>query len=624
MVENPPRIEGGLFLLGLASTLFVGLLFWVKRVPPWHRTFRLWHFRYRVELGYCLIVASIICFVVGQLVSSDGQMQPWPILGIWAASMALVVTGAFLLQSGARQKPDSEQVAFGYWELIGLTLLTLLGFMLRGLELGNIPHNIHGDEGEMGMAARDVMVGNFINPFATAWLGHPAFWFFIQAGSLTLFGNSITGLRMVSAILGTLTIPALYCFARPLYGRFIALMATALMVAYHFHIHFSRIGLNNIGDPLMGLLAFAAFFHGYRTRSYFSFALAGLILGVAQHLYFGSRLLPVLLVCMLVHQLILDHKRVLGLYRQLIIAGISFLIGFGPLISFFIEHPDAFFIRYNVQGLFQTGIFEARINDGQTANQILFEQFVRSIGAFTFIAESSPFYFPEMPLLDQASSVLFVLGVILAIIRWKRPDSILYLAWIAGTVVFGSILLADPPQSPRYVTTIPAICLLIAFAIDTILSILRSHVGLRRHWQYAIGSVVVAVLMAWNLNFYFRQYTPRDTYGLSIAVSEIAYYVRDLPSERYVYFFGYPYLYFGHGTIRFSAPQKDGTDVIDPITSVDQLPPLPAGKQPVFILLPNREEEIEVLKEHYPNGSLQIMRVRSGDPNPLFLIYTPS
>jgi 4-amino-4-deoxy-L-arabinose transferase-like glycosyltransferase len=63
-------------------------------------------------------------------------------------------------------------------------------------------------------------------------------WFFLQALSLKVFGDSVVGLRMLTALIGTATVPLLYFFARPWYGRRVALMAATLLLAYHFHIHF--------------------------------------------------------------------------------------------------------------------------------------------------------------------------------------------------------------------------------------------------------------------------------------------------------------------------------------------------------------------------------------------------
>jgi len=131
----------------------------------------------------------------------------------------------------------------------------------------------------MGLEARDVLDGAMRDPFTTGWLSHPTLWFYVQAASLRVFGDSVVRLRMISALLGAATIPALYVFARRPFGARVALSAAALLALYHVHIHFSRIGLNNVADPLFALLTYTCLLAGLRRRSPLLLGLSGLFLG---------------------------------------------------------------------------------------------------------------------------------------------------------------------------------------------------------------------------------------------------------------------------------------------------------------------------------------------------------
>ena len=131
----------------------------------------------------------------------------------------------------------------------------MIALLARVVAWGHVPNNFSGDEGAVGLEARDVLDGVVRDPFTTGWMSHPTLWFYVQAASLRVFGDSVVGLRMISALLGAATIPALYVFARRPFGARVALSAAALLALYHVHIHFSRIGLNNVADPLFALLA---------------------------------------------------------------------------------------------------------------------------------------------------------------------------------------------------------------------------------------------------------------------------------------------------------------------------------------------------------------------------------
>jgi hypothetical protein len=629
----------------------------------------------RRRQSFALLAAAAICGALAFWFDADPAMLPWPALLAWAAGVGLLLAGAWLLEnrnSGTtlqleyppasagqeaqlgedlrpannRQPPaltlveprvetrteylladELQDVRFvqpyARWEMMALLGLTLLALLARALALTDIPHNFGGDEGEMGMMARAVIRGELIDPFATGWLSHPTLWFFMQSFSLRVFGDTIFGLRMLSVLIGTATVPALYLFARPLYGRPVALAATALLAAYHFHIHFSRLAVNNIVDPLLALLAFAAFFHGYRTRSFFSFALAGALLGLAQHFYMGGRLTPLVLLVVLIHQLLIDRGRLWGLRWHLMLLALGFLLGFGPLLRFFLLHRDDFMARLAMVGIFQTGWFAQQQAQGTSALTILLNQARDAFGAFIYQPDRGAYYDPKIPMLDHASAVLFVLGLAVAIPRWRRPDIILLLTWLIGTTIFGGMLLLNSPESPRFLTTTPVLCLLIAMAIERLVSVLRSAVSLGQRLAYSLGGVTVLLLALWSLNFYFREYTPRFTFGWlnTEAATSIGIYLHD-HEDAYVYFFGTPRMFITNGTIRFMVPGVLGTDVIQPITSPDGLPAPPPGRHPIFIFLPERAGELAIIQRRYPNGMIRQANAQSQD-GPLFLSYEP-
>jgi len=99
-------------------------------------------------------------------------------------------------------------------EMILVLALLLTGFLLRAWNLEHIPVNLGGDEGTQGMAAVDVLEGRLRNPFSTGWFTVPTLSFFAQAASLRLFGDSVAGLRTLSALVGTITLLWVYLLAR--------------------------------------------------------------------------------------------------------------------------------------------------------------------------------------------------------------------------------------------------------------------------------------------------------------------------------------------------------------------------------------------------------------------------
>jgi 4-amino-4-deoxy-L-arabinose transferase-like glycosyltransferase len=570
-----------------------------------------------------LISAAVGCGVAAYLINSHDWHQPWPALSVWATGIALFLAGAWEL-SERRPTFNWRSLASARVEILWLLVLTGLALVLRVVVLDTIPATFSGDEGEMGMVARAILSGELREPFVTSWMSHPTLWFFAQALSLRTFGNTVFGLRTLSALVGVASVPAMYVFARLLYGRSIAIAAAALLAVYHFHVHFSRLAVNNIVDPLVALLVFTAFLHGCKTRSAFSFAVAGVMLGVGQHFYMGARLLPLIVLAVLIQQLVMDRQWLLSLRWHLALLAPGFLLGLGPLLGFFLAHPQDFAARIALVGIFQSGWFAQQQASGLTNLQILAAQARNAFGAFTYQPDRGPFYDPHMALLDSASSVLFLFGLLVTIRRARRLDAALILAWLLGVPIFGGMMIVSTPESQRYIIAAPALCLLIALGLQQIVAAAGWALSVAGRQVYIISAIVIILLAGWNLHFYFAEYTPRNTYGgvNSETAEAVALYLHEQRDPVFAYFFGAPRLFYNNGTIRFIASGIRGSDVGATIQMADELPPLPDGLRPIFIFIPERADELRAIQERYPLGSLRRVAARSQD-GLLILIYEP-
>lgn len=595
------------------------------------------------------LVAGIGCGVLAFRLDRDPAMHPWPTLFAWMAGIGLFVAGAWALSEQA----EVEDAVIPFppwtpWEVILVIGLTLVALLVRGLAIGNIPNGISADEAEMGMVARAVRSGSMTDAFATSWLSHPNLWFFLQALSITVFGDTLGGLRMVSVVVGTAALPLMYQFARMVaaslywnlrhteryafFTRLFALLATILLGSSHFHLHYSRYALNNIADPALALTFFILLCSGFRTHRPWNFASAGVVLGLALHFYMGARLLLVLLATMLCYQLVRDPSRVFRMRRLLLLLGFGFFLGIGPLLQHFLTHPQEFSARFAGVGIFSDWF---KHYAGQKSwVEIILWQFRAAFGAYTFVPDTSCQYDPGIALLDPISAVFFVFGVALAIVHGRKGEMFLLLAWVGGAAFFGGVLLANTPESGRYVITTPALSLLVTLAVmqlGTIVYALVRQIGPFAPWSALISNSVrggvVALVAAINLYFYFAIFVPRDNFGWAERSNQIGHYLARQPENSYVYFLGAPQLFLNHGPIRYFASNVPGVDVTKPIASISDLPPLPAGRQAVFVILPWRMEELSVIQQHYPNGETFVLpdvRHRGrGDAGILFMGYRP-
>ena len=575
------------------------------RLPIWIQVLRK---RFRVDwsklrlLRYSTFQIGLGMLLIALFIFDGYAFRPWWQLGTWAIGLTLLQIGTFTFSTVPQ--PAADQILpWATWEVAVVGILTTIALIVRASMIDHIPFAIHGDEGEMGLVARTVLKGTLRQPFGIEWIGHPNLWFFLQAAALRLFGDSIGGLRLLSALIGTAAIPICYWFARPHLGRTVAIGGAILLMALPMHIHFSRIALNNIIDPTLGTAGLGLLLSGWRNGKPATFLGSGLLLGLAQHGYFGARLLIVLWGVLILHRAVWNGKQFVAQWKGLLLLVLGFGAGLGPLLRYYIENPATYTDRINDLGLFQSGRIGERMQQGESLSGILVDQLWRGFGAFTVLPDVGFFFASPQPILDGASAVLFVCGLVIALRHFREPIYALLVVWIGCTALFGGVLIGDSPQTSRYMIAAPAICLLAALGLVRIIEWVWRRFGAVRGRSIAMACCV-AYLAIQGIGVYFLQYTPQMYYAGTPTITLLAKYIQARRAEQYIYFLGKPYVSYRHGTIRFMAPGVSGEDVGEPITSLAQVPTPSEGLHAVYIALPARLAELYIIQECYPGGLL--------------------
>jgi len=212
---------------------------------------------------------------------------------------------------------------------------------------------------------------------------------------------------------------------------------------------------------------------------------------------------------------------------------------------------------------------------------------------------------------------------VLIVLNRRKIEWVALLFWIIGTAILGGFFLFDTPQSARYIIAAPVLCIVAAMAIAKFGSLLRRILGMPQRWGTAFIAIVTAAIMLGNLYFYFEIYTPRNAFARTDAVTEIAHYLASQTGQSYVYMFTAPFYYLDYGTIKFVGNQPNGTDVLDHLRSASALAKLPNGLRPLFVFIPDRLSELEIVKQLYPDGQLNGYRKQPENNQTLFYIYEP-
>ncbi len=503
-------------------------------------------------------------------------------------------------------------VSRGAWlEVATVAALTLLAFLLRATALNRVPYTLGGDEAWHGLLARQVLNGQLRNPFVMGYMSMPTFFYWPLSWSLWLFGDGMAGLRLPAALVGTATVPLLYLFARDLWGRRVALLAALFLATYDYHIHYSRLGANNVWDPLFVLLALWALDRGLvavrggadagDAQSAAAgrdpagpFMLAGLVMGLSFYFYTGARLLPLLVAAYVGFAWLKRRKEMKGLAGRLILLLLVFLVAAGPMLSYALTHSDEWNARVNQVGILQSGWLAREPGlTGKSTAHILAEQFLRAAGAFHAFADRTVWYGADRPLLGFVAGAFAILGMAWAVARWRERRHFLVLIWFWSVIVAGGMLTESPPSSQRLVIAIPAVALLVAIGLEQTARLARRLLEPRgAMWETVALGLLVTVVAVGSVRFYFVQFTPSGRYGSrnGETATMIGHYLHDLGGSPQVYFFGAPRIYWSFGTMSFLAPAADGHDVVEPVTA----PPDFAvqNRRAVFVFLPERAGEL--------------------------------
>ena len=346
----------------------------------------------------------------------------------------------------------------------------LVAVVLRLYRLDTLPGGLMFDEAWNGRDALMVIAGE--RPiFFTVNSGREALFIYLQAISVALLGQTSLALRVVSAILGILTVVAAYIMARRMFSARIALLTSCWLTISLWHVIFSRIGLRAISLPLFLAVGFYCVWRGLEgvkaqgdtrqasflpsPRSAMWFALGGIVLGLSLYTYSTARFAPFAILAFAMYLAILHRQ----LFRQalpgLILALALTTVVFLPEGLFFLNDRSAFLSRAG-----QIWIFNSELHDGDPVRELLASA-VRSLGMFAIRGDGGWYYnIPGRPIFDPLSALLMLIGIALVLRRFRQPAYGFIVMWLVVMFVPSLLAVQGTPNHLRATAIIPAIFIL--------------------------------------------------------------------------------------------------------------------------------------------------------------------
>ena len=205
--------------------------------------------------------------------------------------------------------------------LILLVSITVLAFALRFWQLKSVPPGWRDDELINSLVISQKIVDGDLAVYYADASGHEALYHALNGIMLAIFGPGVPGIRWLSALLGTITVPFTYLVGRRLFGSLTGIIAAVALAVSFWSLMYSRIGIRHILTPVLALATFYFFLRGlgfgstnaWRLgsgltlkesasgtngedgRNLVDFMLAAVFMGLGFYTYFASRGVPLVL-----------------------------------------------------------------------------------------------------------------------------------------------------------------------------------------------------------------------------------------------------------------------------------------------------------------------------------------
>lgn len=512
----------------------------------------------------------------------------------WWQTIRLLLTDRF---SSLRVKIRTNRA-----EVVALSVVLGVALLLRTISLSAHPYPWSGDEASIGMEALRILNGEITNYFDTGWSSQPNWSFVPAAITESIFGASIFAVRLTSVLAGTLAVLFIYLTGRILFNPAIGLMAGAFLATLPYHVHFSRIGVNNIFDSLFSSMLFWLIAKALKDDDPRFYYTAGVVGGLSIYTYAGTRLSLILGGFTLLFVIIRQRGYLFSHWRHLLSFAFGLLLSIAPQAAFFARHPDIFLGRLGQEGIIFNGWLARRaMETGQSQLDILIDQFTRT--TMVFIASPAPgnFFNSPEPYLTILGSILFLLGMGYALAHLFETKYFILLVWFWAVIFLGGVLTLNPPANTRLLMSTPPVAIYMGLGAFKILEYLQKFRIVPERTALSVFLAAVLIISYQNIEFYMGEYR-RNMYFENANgefAMETGLMANDLRDIYTLYYLGSPRIFSGFPTIPFLTPQYPRFDLT--AESLAELTLTPDQKV-AFFATPENRPLIDEISQKFPGG----------------------
>lgn len=411
-----------------------------------------------------------------------------------------------------------------------------LGALLHLSALATLPPGLHSDEAFHMLRALDIVNGVDLPRYITGNQGNEPLMAYLTAGAIAIVGPVAWASRLVSAFASLIALAATLRLGREMApGRSLGLAAGLIWCTLGWALTVGRLGTQPMLSVAAAAASMAGLWAGLRGGRLSSFAWGGLALGLGLDSYVAFRLFPLVpLVTWAACWWMAPRDRRRTLVRGgLVFVGVAAL-AYAPVASFFVQHPEWFFNRFNQ-------VTDSTIQTAGAASNI-WEGLWRSVGGLFWAGDVMVRHnIPGRPALDPGQIALFLVGVVVVVKRWRSAEAASLLSWLVVGILPGA-LTDSAPHFLRMATITPALAVLMAYGVTVLLRVDWPALPWRRlslaaAWLASSAWTVWLVFTQWAVsyesNYLFDQPPRWIAEQLRQAPIGTRGYLSPIPKENY-------------------------------------------------------------------------------------------
>lgn len=403
-------------------------------------------------------------------------------------------------------------------EYIWLTIIVLLGGLIRFYKLGQVPHGFVNDEASIGYNAYSLLKTGK-DEFGTVWpLAFRSFgdyklpvYIYLTIPSILIFGLTEFAVRFPSAFFGVLTIPLVYFLVkkliRPNQSKLWPLLSSLVLACLPWHIHFSRAAFEVNLALFFILLATYWFLQAKYLPSFFLF-LTSIFTYHAPRVFVPLWLISLCLIKL--KEIKPDLKKISLLFAITIVLPTFIILtskqGLSRASGISIFHPQSGIIlkineKFRQSAGVPTLLVRAFHNKVESfSREILNNYFSHFDPRFLFFQGDPlrPRY--RVPDVGQAlhfSLPFFLIGTYFLI----QSKQWLILAWLLLSPLSAAPTFETPSSVRAYLMIIP-FCLAISLGLTKFISYIKRRQPIIKNFSLA----VLFLIFIYNLGFYLNAY----------------------------------------------------------------------------------------------------------------------